>query len=135
MQSDDEIRYPSLKQAERLHKRVLEMTEENSGYLSKTNLEYVLDAIKDIGEKFARKQALIKKTAFLLHNVVSLHPFVNGNKRTAYELARLFVQLNGLDIKAEGEDVYQLLLRVAAGKTSVKEVEKWIATNLTESCG
>jgi len=132
---DDEIKYPSVKQVEQLHYHVLEMTEERGGYLNKTNLEYVLDAVKEIGEKSARKQGIIKKAAFLLHNVIVLHPFVNGNKRTAYELARLFVRLNGHDIKTDEADVYQFMIRVAADKTSVQDVEKWIATNLSEYHG
>lgn len=82
------------------------MTGGEQGHLSKSNLEYLLEAVKSSGEKLDRKQAIVKKAAFLLQNLVVLHPFVNGNKRTAFELVRLFLQLNGYEIKAESNAVY-----------------------------
>jgi death on curing protein len=60
---------------------------------------------------------------------------VNGNKRTAYELVRLFLQANGYDIDATSEEGYQYLLDVASGKDSAAGVERWIATNLAEVRG
>jgi death-on-curing protein len=59
-----------------------------------------------------------------------VHPFVNGNKRTAYELTRLFLRLNGYDLQPESEDAYRFLLRVADSTASMKEVETWRARNL-----
>ena len=132
---NDEINYPTMKQIERLYRRVIEMTGGESGYLSRSNLEYLLEAVKDVGERLDRKRAVVKKAAFLLYNIVVLHPFVNGNKRTAYENVRLFLQANGYDIVASSADEYQYLLDVASGKDSAASVERWIATNLAEVRG
>ncbi len=126
-----EIRYPTMKQLERLHDRILQMGGGDRGYLNRSNLEYLLDAVKDIGERLGRRESLTKKAAFLLHNSVVLHPFVNGNKRTAYELVRLFLRLNGYDINTKSEEAYRFLLELASGKMSAIRVENWIATNLT----
>jgi len=131
----DEIGYLTMKQIERLYRRVIQMTGGESGYLSRSNLEYLLDTVKDVGERLERKPAIAKKAAFLLYNVVVLHPFVNGNKRTAYELVRLFLQANGYDIDASSKDEYQFLLDVASGKASATDVERWIAMNLAEVRG
>jgi death on curing protein len=131
----DGISYPTMRQVERLYRRVIEMTGGESGYLSRSNLEYLLETVKDVGERFDRKHAIIKKAAFLLYNIVALHPFVNGNKRTAYELVRLFLQANGYDIEASSEDEYHFLLDVASGKDSAASAERWIATNLAEVRG
>jgi death-on-curing protein len=92
----------------------------------------VLDTVKDVGERFHRKQALTKKAAFLLYNIIVLHPFVNVNKRTAYELVKLFLQLNGSEIDSDPGEAYQFLLDVASGKISAAEVDKWVTINLTE---
>ncbi len=62
----DEIRYPSVKQVERLYNQIIQMTGGEHGYLSKSNLEYFLDTVKDVGERLDRKQAIVKKSAFLL---------------------------------------------------------------------
>jgi death-on-curing protein len=98
----DEIRYPSVRQVERLYDQIIAMTGGEHGYISRSNLEYLLDTVKDIGERLDRRQALTKKAAYLLYNIIVLHPFVNGNKRTGYDLVRLFLRLNGYEIRAEG---------------------------------
>jgi death on curing protein len=96
------------------------------GYLSKSNLEYLLDTVKDVGERLPKRQALVKKAAFLLYNIVALHPFLNGNKRTAYELVKLFLKRNGYRLNADADDDYEFLLGVASGKVSEIEVENWV---------
>ena len=128
-----EIKYPTLEQVERLHNRILESTGGEPGHLSKSNLEYLLQSVKAIGEKLDRRKAIVKKSTFLLNNLVTLHPFINGNKRTALELVRLFVRLNGYDIKARSDEVYTLLAGLGGGKVTQTNLEKWIETNLAEA--
>ena len=121
-----------MKQVERLYDQIIAMTGGEHGYLSKSNLEYLLDTVKDIGERLHRKQALVKKAAFLLYNIIVLHPFVNGNKRTAYELVKLFLRLNGYEIDSNPGEAYQFLLDVASSKIPAGDVDRWVAMNLTE---
>ena len=124
--------YPSVAQVERLHDRVLDVTGGERGDLSRSNLEYVLDAVKEMGEDLDVRNALKQKAAFLLYNLISQHPFVNGNKRTAFELVKLFLRLNGCEIKAKSQETYSFLADIAAGKVSLNRAEEWIATNLAE---
>ena len=124
--------YPSVEQVERLHERVLDVTGGERGDLSRSNLEYVLDAVKEMGEELDVRNALTKKAAFLLYNLISQHPFVNGNKRTAFELVKLFLRLNGYEIRAKSREIYSILADIAAGKVSLNRAEEWIATNLAK---
>ena len=121
-----------MKQIERLYGLIMRVSGGEHGYLSKSNLEYFLDAMKDIGESLEKKQALIKKAGFLLYNIVSLHPFVNGNKRTGYELVKLFLRLNGYSLTSSSQEAFGILLDIASSKASATSVEKWIATHLIE---
>ena len=127
-----EIQYPSTEQVSRLYERIIGTTGGEHGFLSKSNLDYLLDAVKDIGERQSRKQAIIKKAAFLLYDVIVTHPFLNGNKRIAYELLRLFLAANGYKISPGAKEGYQFLLGVASGEISESEVENWVARHLTE---
>ena len=129
----EEIRYPSVEQISRMYRRVVETTGGEHGYLSKSNLEYFLDTVKDVGERLPRRQAIVKKAAFLLYNVIITHPFLNGNKRTAFEMSKSFLAFNGYRIDPEAKAAYKFLLSVASGDASVSEVEDWVARNLTES--
>ena len=77
----------------------------------------------------------MKKAAFLLYNVIIVHPFLNGNKRTAFGLAGSFLEANGFELVSRPKDAYEFLLRVASGEASEVEVEGWVASHLTELKG
>jgi death-on-curing protein len=53
------------------------------------------------------------------------HPFVDGNKRTAWVLARLFLALNRVTLQFEPEDAIRAMLALAAGELSEEEVADW----------
>ncbi len=58
--------------------------------------------------------------------LVRNHPFVDGNKRTAYVVCRVFLMLNGEDLEATREEKYLTFLRVADGSVSEEELANWI---------
>jgi fido (protein-threonine AMPylation protein) len=51
--------------------------------VSSSNLACIFDTIRDIGEHLSDKDAARRKSGYLLYNVISMHPFLDGNKRTA----------------------------------------------------
>lgn len=53
------------------------------------------------------------------------HPFVDGNKRTAWVLARLFLHLNGQTLAFEPADAIRIVLQLAAGEVSEGELAAW----------
>jgi death on curing protein len=53
------------------------------------------------------------------------HPFVDGNKRTAWVLARLFLALNGVTISFPPDDAITTVLALAAGELSEDELADW----------
>jgi death on curing protein len=54
------------------------------------------------------------------------HPFVDGNKRTAFLTAYTFLLLNGLEFDAEEADAAVHILALAAGELSEAELTSWI---------
>ncbi len=58
------------------------------------------------------------------------HPFLDGNKRTAYVVMRTFLLLNGKDINASQEEKYITILKLAEGNLSEEELTNWIKENL-----
>ncbi|WP_374390457.1 type II toxin-antitoxin system death-on-curing family toxin [Sandaracinobacter sp.] len=54
------------------------------------------------------------------------HPFADGNKRTAWVLARLFLALNDLRISFEPEDAIKMVLLLAAGNLTEDDVAAWL---------
>lgn len=53
------------------------------------------------------------------------HPFTDGNKRTAWVLARLFLALNGVSMRFTAEDAVVAVMRLAAGERGEEELTEW----------
>ena len=60
------------------------------------------------------------------------HPFINGNKRTEFEVVEAFLELNGYILRAKTDEIYGLLSDLGGGRASETEAEDWIATNLAK---
>ncbi len=58
------------------------------------------------------------------------HPFVDGNKRTAWVLARLFLVLNGHELRFEAAEAIAAMLALAAGELSEEEMAEWFRARL-----
>jgi death on curing protein len=58
------------------------------------------------------------------------HPFVDGNKRTALVVARLFLLLNGANLVATQEEKYSTFLSLAAGQLSEEALARWLRAHL-----
>jgi death-on-curing protein len=57
------------------------------------------------------------------------HPFIDGNKRTAFLVAILFIELNGFVFHAEEADATVQVLALAAGATDEKDFSAWLKRN------
>ena len=54
------------------------------------------------------------------------HPFVDGNKRTAWVAARLFLDLNGRQLLFDKVEATQTMLGLAAGELGEDEFAAWL---------
>lgn len=54
------------------------------------------------------------------------HPFVDGNKRTAFIAIELFLALNGHELQASDLDCVTTMLALAAGELSEEALAGWI---------
>ena len=59
------------------------------------------------------------------------HPFIDGNKRTAFVAVELFLALNGTDLIASDADAVVHMLALAAGRLSEADFAQWIRNNLS----
>lgn len=59
------------------------------------------------------------------------HPFVDGNKRTAWVLARLFLALNAVELSFGKQEAIEMMLALAAGEIGEDQVAAWFRAHLT----
>jgi death-on-curing protein len=64
------------------------------------------------------------------YGVARNHPFADGNKRTAWVLARLFLALNGHTLTFNPQDATRIVLALAAGELSEEELTAWFRDHL-----
>lgn len=57
------------------------------------------------------------------------HPFVDGNKRTAFVAMELFLALNGTELTAGDTDCVLTMLAVAAGDMDESTLADWLRRN------
>lgn len=64
------------------------------------------------------------------YGIVANHPFVDGNKRTAFVVCRTFLLLNGRDFEATREDKVATFIQLAAGSIDEEALADWIRERL-----
>lgn len=65
--------------------------------------------------------------------IASNHPFVDGNKRAAFQALLLFLALNGQPLRADSVDATMTMLAVAAGQIDIDPLAQWIAANSSKA--
>jgi death on curing protein len=61
------------------------------------------------------------------------HPFIDGNKRTAYVVGELFLGLNGFELVASDADAVLTFMALAAGELSEDQLAEWFRRNLAQA--
>jgi death-on-curing protein len=69
------------------------------------------------------------KAAALMHSIVTSHPLIDGNKRTAWALMITFVLLNGFEVVAETDDAFDCVLGVATESRDLDSIASWIGAH------
>lgn len=104
------------------------------GYMSKSNLEYTMEYVKQMYDNVKPlKDKIIKKAAFILYNIISKHPFTDGNKRTGIITCNSFLEYNGYSIAhLPYKESYDFILAVAKGEKAESDCEKFIRKYIRE---
>jgi len=73
---------------------------------------------------------LIDWAAAYAHGIANNHPFLDGNKRTAFVATALFLECNGWRITAAEEDVVVMILGLADKSVSHETFTEWLRGNV-----
>jgi death-on-curing protein len=73
---------------------------------------------------------LCRLAAAYAFGIARNHPFVDGNKRTAWVAARTFLILNNRNLTYGREEAVRVVERLAAGELSEDELADWFRAHL-----
>jgi death-on-curing protein len=105
-----------------IHKLVISKFGGIDGVLCQGTVDYLVDQIN-------AEPDLFRKSALALHIVANCHPFLDGNKRSAFQIAELILSYEGRAITAEEETIIRMLLRIASYQCLVDDVKIWLLKN------
>jgi death-on-curing protein len=120
------IRHLTLEEVLYLHDRIIKQTGGRAGIRDLGLLESAIHrpASTFVGEDLYA--GLFTKGAALIHSLVNNHPFVDGNKRTAYAAGAWFLLVNAYTLRAAPHDLVGFLLDVEAKKLSLDGIAAWL---------
>lgn len=73
--------------------------------------------------------SVFELAAALAYGLAKNHPFVDGNKRTAFLCAYVFLGLNGHALDADEAEAAAITLDLAAGEASEQDFALWLKAN------
>jgi len=69
---------------------------------------------------------IFTKAAALGHSLILNHPFVDGNKRTAWEAMHTFIEENEYSLQAEHDEIIELMLKIEDKSLGVNQIASWL---------
>ena len=120
----------SLREVERIHEILIDKFGGTTGIRDLGSLE---SAINRPYQTFDQRELYpdpIHKAAAIFKSLISNHPFIDGNKRTAYVLMRLVLLENGLSLQAVENEKYEFVIRASKGEIKFQEIREWLTKHV-----
>lgn len=119
----------SEKEALAIHNILIERFGGSSGVRDRALLNSALNRPYQIFDGKELYPTPVAKAAAILESIVKNHPFTDGNKRTGYVLARILLMDERLDIRANEEQKYQLVISISRGLLNFEQIKEWLEMN------
>jgi death-on-curing protein len=108
-----------------MHEEALKLHGGPEGVRDMGLLESALARPKNLLAYSEQAPSLAKLAAAYAKGIVANHPFVDGNKRTAFTVSVTFLSLNGLRLTAPKEDRVLTFWSLADGSLSEEQLGDW----------
>jgi death-on-curing protein len=125
------MRYLTLGEVMALHRAVLESSGGATGLRDLPALESAVAQPRATFDGVDLHGSITAKAAALAYSLALNHAFVDGNKRVAHAAMEVFLELNGLELRASIDEQETLFLNLAAGRSSRRELEAWLEQHTT----
>lgn len=122
----------SLTEAREIHAVLIESFGGSQGIRDQSLLESALNRPFQTFDGKELYPTPVEKAAAILESIVQNHPFVDGNKRTGYVLARLTLMSARFDIHASQDDKYEFVLKISTSSLDYESIKNWLKAHLQE---
>jgi death-on-curing protein len=101
-----------------LHAEQIRLFGGSSGIRDVRILESAMGSVEATFDDAFLHETLFEMAAAYLHGICRNHPFLDGNKRTAIAATLTFLEMNGIEVDADEDAFYDLVVGVAEGRVS-----------------
>lgn len=112
--------------AQAIHKRQLAEHGGSEGVRDLGLLDSDLVRAQNLFFYSSDEMSLSRLAAAYAFGIARNHPFVDGNKRTAFVVCMLFLKLNGCVTDASQEKLYDFFTSLADGSLSEENLWRWL---------
>ena len=109
-----------------LHEQLINETGGANGLRDEGMLESAISAPFQEFQAFSPYPTIQQKAARLAYGLIMNHPFVDGNKRIGAHVMLTLLMLNGIELEYTQQELSDVVLQVAAGKSGYDELLAWI---------
>lgn len=110
---------------ERVHEQQIRAHGGEYGVRDKALLQSALHRPKNTFG-YEPSSSLVELAADYSFGIAKNHPFVDGNKRTAFLAAYIFLELNGLTIEADESEVVAIVVALSSGDIDRDAFASWL---------
>jgi death-on-curing protein len=103
------------------------MNESGTGFLYEGGLSYCVETVRDLHNDPDSFDALVWKASYLILWLITNHPFLDGNKRTEFTAADIFLRANDFEItRVDPNEVANILKGVASVQVTLDDLVSWL---------
>jgi len=117
------IKYLTAEEIVKIHDEIIKETGGHSGIISYGNIDFIVSQMEI-------PKTLERKAAILLFGILTSHPFVDGNKRTALESMKTFLLLNDKKFITTEKDIWTKLHEISEEKMKLEGTIEWIRKSM-----
>jgi len=123
------MRYLSKSDIFSIHRRIEREYNIESTIIQPGLIDSIIDAPKRAFFGQEIHKTIDEKAAALMKELIKSHPFLDGNKKTGFLAALMFLELNGYTVKREREGEIELCYGAAICTTDIDDISLWISSN------
>ena len=137
------MRYISIAEAKAIHDQQLALFGGTAGIIDEGKLESALFRLNiasynksaglcDLAAALGYGIAINHRASSMLPELCSGYTpvYLDGNKRTAFIVMAVFLELNGASLIASEIEVVEIMLGIASGKVTEEELSSWLERNV-----
>ena len=109
-----------------LHQHLIEAYGGDAGIRDESLLDSALVSPFQTFDEQSLFPSVHQKSVRVGFGLIMNHPFVDGNKQIGTHVMLMLLAMNGIELEYTQKELYEIIIDVAAGKTSYEDLLNWV---------